>query len=148
MAKKPSDILKDYAKAVQMVDPSKFDFLLEEIPKIIRVRTRLGKGLDGKLKPLSKAYIERRRKIEDLSPSTKANKSNLTLTGEMLDSIKAIRNGYRVTVSFSNSDADKKAFYAREGGRPFFGLLQTEKNGLQRKISAIIRETIRQLFKS
>lgn len=148
MAKKPSDILKDYSKAVQMVDPSKFDFLLQEIPRIIRVRTRLGKGLLGKLKELSPKYIETRKKDKELYSETTARKSNLTRTGEMLNSIIGTRSGTLFTFFFSNTDSDKKAYWADQTGRPFFDLTPSERNGLQRKISAIIRDTIRQLFKS
>jgi len=188
MTKKPSDILKDYAKSVEMVDPSKFDFLLQEIPRIIRVRTRLGKGLLGKLKELSPKYIDARKKdkslynettpriirvrtrlgkgllgkLKELSPKyidarkkdkslyneTTPKKSNLTRTGEMLNSIIGTRSGTLFTFFFSNTDSNKKAYWADQTGRPFFDLTPSERNGLQRKISAIIRDTIRQLFKS
>ena len=148
MAKKPSDVLKDYSKAVQMVDPSKFDFLLQEIPRIIKVRTRLGKGLLGKLKELSPNYIEARKKDKSLYNETTPKKSNLTRTGEMLNSIIGTRSGTLFTFFFSNTDSDKKAYWADQTGRPFFDLTPSERNGLQRKISAIIRDTIRQLFKS
>ena len=148
MTKKPSDILKDYAKSVEMVDPSKFDFLLQEIPRIIRVRTRLGKGLLGKLKELSPKYIDARKKDKSLYNETTPKKSNLTRTGEMLNSIIGTRSGTLFTFFFSNTDSNKKAYWADQTGRPFFDLTPSERNGLQRKISAIIRDTIRQLFKS
>ena len=148
MAKKPSDILKDYAKSVEMVDPSKFDFLLQEIPRIIKVRTRLGKGLLGKLKELTPKYVEIRKKDESLYNETTPKRSNLTRTGEMLNSIIGSRSGSLFTFRFSNTDSDKKAYWADQTGRPFFDLTPSERNGLQRKISAIIRDTIRQLFKS
>lgn len=148
MAKKPSDILKDYAKSVEMIDPSKFDFLLQEIPRIIKVRTRLGKGLLGKLKELTPKYVEIRKKDESLYNETTPKRSNLTRTGEMLNSIIGSRSGSLFTFRFSNTDSDKKAYWADQTGRPFFDLTPSERNGLQRKISAIIRDTIRQLFKS
>lgn len=148
MAKKPSDILKDYAKSVEVVDPSKFDFLLQEIPRIIKVRTRLGKGLLGKLKELTPKYVEIRKKDKSLYNETTPKRSNLTRTGEMLNSIIGSRSGSLFTFRFSNTDSDKKAYWADQTGRPFFDLTPSERNGLQRKISAIIRDTIRQLFKS
>ena len=148
MAKKPSDILKDYAKSVEMIDPSKFDFLLQEIPRIIKVRTRLGKGLLGKLKELTPKYVEIRKKDKSLYNETAPKRSNLTRTGEMLNSIIGSRSGSLFTFRFSNTDSDKKAYWADQTGRPFFDLTPSERNGLQRKISAIIRDTIRQLFKS
>jgi hypothetical protein len=148
MAKKPSNILKDYAKSVEMVDPKKFDFLLQEIPRIIKVRTRLGKGLLGRLKELSPKYIDARKKDKSLYNETTPKKSNLTRTGEMLNSIIGTRSGTLFTFFFSNTDSDKKAYWADETGRPFFDLTPSERNGLQRKISAIIKDTIRQIFKS
>lgn len=195
MAKTPAEKLKEYSIMVQKVPPEKFDFLLDEIPKMIRVRTRLGKGIDGILKPLSKWYIMQRKGIiafrknkstggtfvleaetqayieqgrqnkkstsikikhklkrswdmVPLSSETKPDKSNLTYTGQMLNSIIGIRQGYKLIFSFSNKESDKKAFYARENGRPFFGLSASQKNGLQRSIGNVIKEELRKMFKS
>lgn len=150
---KASDKLRKYADKVQAVaagsssgDP--FDFLLEEIPRIIKVRTRLGKGLLGKLKELSPNYIKARKADSKLSKDTTIKRSNLTRTGEMLDSIVGKRNRNIFTFFFATKDADKKAYWADQTGRPFFDLLPSERNGLQRKISAIMRDAIRSIFKS
>jgi hypothetical protein len=151
MAKKPSEILKDYSKAVQVVDPSKFDFLVDEVPRIIRVRTRLGKGVVGgslvKLDSLSENYQKFRKKFKGLSGLTTAKRSNLTLTGQMLDSIKGARIGYKFIFFFNNTESDNKAKWAAEGGRPFFELSDSEKNGLFRKVQKILRDEIRSIFK-
>lgn len=144
---KASDKLKKYAEQINKIDPKKFDFLLEEIPRIIKVRTRLGKGLLGKLKELSPNYIKIRKADSKLSKDTTFKRSNLTRTGEMLDSIVGKRSGNLFTFFFANKDADKKAYWADQTGRPFFDLLPSERNGLQRRISAIMRESIRAIFK-
>lgn len=130
------------------------DFILEEVPRIIRVRTRLGKGVDkgniSKLNPLSEKYIEKRKKGK-LSAETKPKKSNLTFTGQMLDAIVGVRKGTHFIFSFKGSrgDSDKTnddlAKYAREKGRPFFELSESERKGLSRKITTIIKESIKKL---
>lgn len=77
----------------------------------------------------------------DASPT----KSNLTLTGQMLSSIIGNRDGSKFTFIFSNPESDKKAYYARTTGRPFFNLSPTDKKGLLTKISAIIRKNLREM---
>ena len=170
--RKPSEILKDYARAVRMVDPAKFDFLKEEIPERIKIRTRLGKGVDagelGWLDPLSPNYVLFRKgkmsfrtkrgtkrvfpifnfKKPELSQFTSPGRSNLTLTGKMLDSIVGTRSGFKFTFYFNTKEADDKAKWAREKGRNFFELSRSEKQGFSRKIEQIIKDTIRELFKS
>jgi hypothetical protein len=167
--KKPSDILKDYANAVKLVNPSKFDFLIDEIPRIIKIRTRLGKGVNNgdivKLNQLSSNYIKFRKKLlggvslkqhrkttkstndKGLSGETTPGKSNLTLSGEMLDSIKGRRDGLKFTFFFGNTEANNKAKWASENGRPFFELSNSEKNGIFRRVTQIIKEELRSIFK-
>jgi hypothetical protein len=147
MAKTPSDTLKDLSTQLSKTDPKKFDFLLTEIPDRIRIRTRLGNGLKGKLRALKPSYIKFRERFSELSTETRTNKSNLTLTGEMLYSIIGIRRGDLFTFLFANDFADKKAGWAKESGREFFGLLPTEEKGLRTKIAGIIRQSIRDIFK-
>ena len=155
---KPSEKLKQIRKQVEATlgDNKDFDFLLTEIPNQIEKRTRLGKGVsdNGKLEKLkkltSKQYIDRRKK-SNLSPLTSPGKSNLTFTGQMLSAIKGIRNGTTFTFFFAGTRDDGKtnsqiAQYARENGRHFFALSKSEQNGLQRKISKIIKESIKKLF--
>jgi hypothetical protein len=157
MAKSPEQLLKKYADNVNLViknNPSSFDFLLDpsnldSVPNIIRTRTRLGKGLLGRLKELSPKYIEARKKFKGLyKKETSPERSNLTRTGIMLNSIIGNRVGTLFTFFFKDEDSDKKAYWADQTGRPFFDLTPPERNRLQRKISAIIREEIRKLFKS
>lgn len=64
---------------------------------LIVKRTRLGYGVNKqfgskkKLKPLSEKYKNFRRKFAGLAESTTASKSNLTLTGQMLESMDVIK---------------------------------------------------------
>jgi hypothetical protein len=139
------------------IDPAKFDFIKTFVPDQIRKRTQLGYGVpsenasNAKLEKLSPKYIIKRGN-SDISENTSPARSNLTFTGDMLGSIMGTRNGLRFTFFFGTSAADKKAQWAREGGkgrpkRRFFDLSSSERNGLQRQISAIMRESLRALFK-
>ena len=83
------------------VDKKRMAALAEEARVIIVRRTRLGKGVFGesdgtlgqikykavKFEPLSTGYVRWRRKNKPTGPSTPA-KSNLTFTGEMIDSLR------------------------------------------------------------
>jgi hypothetical protein len=150
MAKTASDVLRDLSKKVKDVtktEAKSFDFLLDEIPMRIIRRTLLGKDIDNSpLKKLSPNYIKARKKIS-LGSDAKPTKSNLTLTGEMLSSIDGKRSGSLFTFFFSNSFANDKARWAKDGGRPFFGLSETDKKGLTTKISSIFRQILRDTFK-
>jgi hypothetical protein len=149
MAKTPEQILKEYADKVRRIPPENFDFLLTEIPERIRNRTRQGKGLLGKLKELSPKYIETRmRDKKKLYSETSASRSNLTRTGDMLNSIVGERIGYIFKFTFSNPDADKKAYWADQTGRPFFDLVPSQRKAIERDIAAIMRDYFRKMFKS
>lgn len=87
-------IKEDMAKSL---DKKSLEALGEEACTIIARRTRLGYGVreDGqkreKLAPLSEAYKERRKADKDeLSDLTRPGKSNLTLTGQMIDSMQVL----------------------------------------------------------
>lgn len=146
-----SDQLKDLKrraeKALQLGDG--LDFLLEEIPFRIIRRTLLGKDINNTpLKPLSKQYVSfRKLNPSILSKDAKPSKSNLTLTGEMLSSIAGVRNGTVFTFTFTNAEADKKAEFVRKGGRKFFGLSVLDTKALTQKVSKILRDNLRELFK-
>ena len=105
--------------------------------QIIRERTRDGKGVqrpDGnrtKLKPLSPQYIEFRKRFGNLSPFTSPGRSNLTLTGQMLDSIKVVRTSQGKAVvrpSGIREDGKRNADVARwvSRERPFLNLARSE----------------------
>ena len=154
----PAQQLKALKKKVEeaLGDNPEMDFILDELPAIIRIRTRLGKGVDEggsitKLDKLSDAYVKVRAKSK-LHKDTKTKKSNLTFTGQMLDSIKGERRGMLFIFGFKGNRADGKitndklAQYNREKGRPFFKLSKSEESGLRRKITKIIKESVKKLF--
>lgn len=158
---KPSDILKKHAKEVDTIisdekNAKKFSFLLTDIPEIVQRRTRLGKGVlkSGelyKLPNLSEGYEKKRAKLK-LPPTTKPKKANMTLTGAMLESIKGIREKTRFIFNLEGSDSDglsnsDKAMWNQMKGRRFFALSNSEKKGLQRKVEAVIRDLLRNIFK-
>jgi len=154
---KASDKLKQMKKDIEngLENNPDLDFILKDIPELIERRTRLGKGVDKsgglvKLKPLSEKYIEQRKKT-NLSELTTAKRSNLTRTGEMLSSIFGSRDGTIFTFFFAGSRSDgynnsEIAVFARKNGRPFFDLSTSERNGLSRKISKVIKESIKKVF--
>lgn len=100
----------------------------------IRVRTRLGKSCDSndnesKLAPLSSIYVSYRATFPGLYAETRVKKSNLTLTGHMLNSITWMRKSNGIWLFFADDFAEQKARWAHEGSfkpnrpkRPFFYL--------------------------
>jgi hypothetical protein len=152
MAYQASQVLKNLAKKIEKYAELKgdgFEFLVDEIPLRIIRRTLQGKDENNKpLKPLSAKYILARwhfKKRGEMGLDASISKSNLTLTGQMLSSIIGARTGSKFTFTFSNVESDKKAYYARTTGRPFFNLSPTDKKGLLTKISAIIRKNLREI---
>jgi hypothetical protein len=164
-----SDKLRKLARASdEVVFKVNLDYLLDDIPKIIRVRTRLGKGVkDGKatrLKALKSSTKKHRERYKgELSPETSPSRSGLTATGQMLESIAgkiskatgSLRVIFLITGkrtkelsgSSPTSTNDDIARYAREKGRPFFNLTDSERNGIQRKVAQTIKKAVRELFK-
>lgn len=95
---------------------------------LIVKRTRLGYGVDKdlsskkRLAKLSPNYIKRRRMFDGLSSKTAPNRSNLTLTGQMLDSIISETKDRTIIIRPTGTRDDGKknadiARYAEEGGR-------------------------------
>lgn len=160
LAQKTDEIIKDNIRD--------FDFLLKDIPDQIKKRTQLGKGVSDnggalqKLKPLeSELYKKaRQRNKANLDKNTKPNRSNLTATGQMLNSITGVRSGTKFTFSLKDSrkndlsgnpsrvtNTDVMGFQEKQG-RPFFYLAKPEITLFTRKIKDIITERIKKLFKS
>ena len=133
----------------------------------IKLRTRLGYGVarDGavkyKLAPLKDSTIDRREDLEDrgrLSDKTRATRSNLTETAEMLDSIKgkAIAKGRgKVYLKGEHKGAgisnSKLADYHEKGSsnkvpRPFFHISKVEQKAYHRKVRLQLQELLRKIF--
>jgi len=118
--------------------PAVVKSLAEISIKIIVKRTRLGYGVDSflgtkkKLNALSERYVERRRKSK-LSPLTSPKKSNLTFTGQMLDSVKILetkQKGIIIGPSGQRSNSEQTnaeiMAYNEERGRVFLNLSDLE----------------------
>lgn len=97
----PINDLKKFLKKIEKtLDEAKkkpvMQSLAEEAVRLIVKRTRLGYGVTrnlgtrSNLKRLKASYIKQRKSFKSLSTSTRPGKSNLTLTGDMLSSVKVI----------------------------------------------------------
>lgn len=164
--KKLNDLAKKTDTLInEMAREGDFNFLLEEVPRIIKVRTQLGKGVSengGKLSPLKKLENERYRELrktsDKLSPNTTPGRSNLTATGQLLESIQGDRSGTEFRFFFNpkrTTDLSGRVSRATNQdivrgqeaqGRPFFFLAKTELTGLSRKIRDAITGRISKLF--
>jgi len=113
---------------------------------LIKKRTRLGYGVrrdygkKKKLIGLSENYVQYRKDNKQLlNKFTRPSRSNLTFTGQMLDSMKIrkIKRG-RLTIGpygrrrGENLTNQKLAQYVEQNGRPFNHLSQLEIKQLQR----------------
>lgn len=105
MTTKAKNQLKAFTRRVRQaiqrtISEDELRMIGEEACRLIVARTRQGYGVaeDGggreRLKPLSPTYIEfRERYSSDLSGETSPRKSNLTLSGQMLDSMQVVSVG-------------------------------------------------------
>lgn len=100
--------------------------LLEQIYRRIKDGYGVSNGKQSKLAPLSDTYIKWRGKNSNkLDSTTSPRKSNLTKSGQMLDSmVTEVSNG-EIIITFGNGEAKGKARYNNET-RPFFDLTNTE----------------------
>lgn len=118
--------------------------------QIVR-RTRVGKGVDkpgGKsqrLKPLQPSTKTKRqiaKKAGELSSVTTPAKSNLTQTGEMLDTLKVDAKVGEVTISGKDRKQQRKINEVSDD-RPFLNLSKAELNGLIDILDKIIDKLIK-----
>ena len=91
-------------------------------------RTRLGYGVQKdlaskkRLAKLSPRYVKRRKMFDELSENTSPSRSNLTLTGQMLDSItvKVSKGSFEIKPTGKRRDGKRNADiaqYNEDGGR-------------------------------
>lgn len=165
----------------QILSPENMRKIGKQAADMIKLRTRLGFGAvkDGaekeKLKPLTKTTIEQRKgniaffkspstgkpipykpdsngaKIQ-LSNQTSPSKSNLTRTGQLLDSeqvISASRANVAIGPKGGRNDGktnEKVAQYVTDAGRPFNNLSKVEVKRLQDAIKKDLRDRIKRLL--
>ena len=114
----------------------------------IRVRTRSGFGVRSngarqqRLRPLSRGYVATRqfaRKFGILASTTSPGTSNLTFTGNMLESIRYRASNDGVILGFANRRAIDTADEVQSKGRPFFNLSASEVRNLTRQFNNRLR---------
>ena len=151
------------------ISPTEMRKMGGDLADRIRVRTRLGKGVEGDgapekpLKPLATSTKLQRKKaksgkykLPDLSPKTAPSKSGLTWTGQLLDAIKVIRSALgEVVVGFDENRDDGLSnsrlanIHQNEGTRykkvkrPFFYISAKDRkiifDSIRRKLKNMIR---------
>jgi hypothetical protein len=131
------------------------------IQEVIKLRTRQeGIGTNGKLKDLAQStQLFRARNSKRLNQDTSPTKSNLTATGQLLDSINGEAQGDKVKISLkgkrkkelggnkSQLSNDQVGEYVREGGREFLKLSPEEKQEAIDLATQIINEEIKAALK-
>ncbi len=121
----------------------------DSIIKDVQTRTRKGYGATSqhnkiKLDKLSDSYKKQRKKMR-LSSTTRPNKSNLTQSGEMLESLERnkIRGGVRVIPS--GLDNKKKAKWVSKK-RPFLNMTKPEIKRARKVLSNILDRIVKKIF--
>jgi len=139
------------------IDKDMFEKLAILARDLIWKRTKDGYGVNDdtadlpvkkKLKELSAAY-KKKRKGMTLGEFGTTNKSNLTLTGQMLNAIthKTFSDGLLLTIKASarkdgGPNNQELAGYVSEKGRPFFALTDKEQKQIVKEFQRLVRELI------
>ena len=131
--------------------------LAKDAAEIIRKRTRLGFGVgsDGaprhKLPALKPSYVRQRERFRRLSGNTRPGKSNLTRTGQLLDSLRGrykSKGKGEVYVQSNRDDGktnDEIAFHV-SGKRPFAHLSNSEINQLKNKVRKDLKAEVNKIL--
>jgi hypothetical protein len=123
----------------------------ERIVNDIKGRTRSGYGVYGngtarvRLLPLKPLTVEL-REAKQLHALTRPEKSNLTQTGHMLDSLDYVIFGRSLGILLNNKFADDKAGWNEERGRYFMFLTKAEITNVTRLLSDKRDEIISRLL--
>jgi hypothetical protein len=159
---KKLELLKNKLKVrLKLAQAKAAKAIAQAIPDLIKIRTRLeGEGIKGKLKKLEKTTIAyRERYSQNLSSDTSPGESNLTATGQLLDSIKSKSVGSKVIAEFkkgkrkgelsgsksklTNQEVNK---YVEKNGRAFFDLTKEEMQDAEDLATEIIKKEIKDVF--
>lgn len=119
--------------------------------ELIKKRTQLGWGVDkqggkkAKLDKLSDGYKKFRKKNKPTGKST-PSKSNLTYSGDMLDDLEAKHaKDNKVTIGFSSTKSEKKAGWAKDGGREFNNLSKSEQKQLEQFLDEELKKILKKI---
>jgi hypothetical protein len=130
----------------------------EEAALLIYQRVKAGSGVESPggqakpLKPLSPSYIARRQNFPHLHSTTSPARSNLTLTGQMLDGLTVVESAGRVKLTVLGTRHDGKtnkavATWVSIQGRPWLNLSQREQTVLaqsfRRNFAFLAKQAIR-----
>ena len=128
------DLERKLARLINSVgDSATMDKMGKELAQTVKTRTRKGFGVDQtggrskRLTKLSKPYKKERKGLQSrgkLSSETSPTKSNLTKSGELLDSIKGEgkRGEARIYIDGRNLNNKKAAQDQEQVGRKFMNL--------------------------
>lgn len=162
MSKKLEELSKQIQIKVKLAQVKAAREIAALIPELIRLRTRgAGEGVDGPLKGLEDSTEKYRERYKDnLHPDTSPKESNLTATGQLLDSIKGKNIGSKVVIEpskgkrkgelsggkskLSNREVLK---YVELNGRKFHELNKEERAEIIKLVEQIIRDEISSVIK-
>jgi len=162
MANKLSQLAKNIQVKVKLAQLKAAKEVAQLIPEIIKLRTRQeGEGVSGQLDSLEDSTIKYRKRYEDnLHPDTDPNRSNLTATGQLIDSIQGRNVGTKIIIEprkgkrkgelsggksrLTNREVLK---YVEQNGRVFHELSKEEKKELIDLIEQIIKEELASVIK-
>ena len=128
-----------------------------EATRLIKKRTRLGYGVEksgAAKKPLKAldvdgdpSYVEQRRRglVPMNKKYTKHNKSNLTLTGDMLNSLREKVSKQKITITPRGKNNIDKTRWAEASGRKYLHLSKQEIRQLNQKLERMIDTLLKKL---
>lgn len=154
--------LKDLDKHIQakinkvlddLTSPKNLEKLGEEIKQEIFLRTKLGYGVDKegapqkKLKPLTEGYKKARKGhlSKKLSSDTTPARSNLTLSGDMLNDMEVTVKGDKVSIGFGSKHSKDKVEWNSINGRDFFHISKAQIMALTKQIKDRISQILKKI---
>lgn len=125
--------------------------IAEAATQNLKTRVRLGyavaqdSGPQGKFKPLADSTVSKRRKLKSppLSENTTPKRSNLTQTGELIDSITYRISGNKIEIYLEGARNQKVAEYVTPA-RPFFHLSAIEVSRLVDIVDSALNTYLKQ----
>lgn len=115
-------------------------------------RTRQGKAAQSegarpkKLEPLTEGYKKYRKSLRKrgiLSSKTQPARSNLTKTGEMLDSVQSKVSGEKITIQVTGDENIRKANENAKMGRPFMNISDLDIKEIRDLISTVVSKYLK-----
>lgn len=137
------------------------DGLAQGLAEDVKLQTRLGsappvmEGEKKKLAPLKSRTVKKREYMQEagkLSSDTTPKRSNLTMTGKMLDSLYGYSKDNKIIVEIGDTNRKEIAAYLHEGtpkmeARPFLNLSRLQIKRLTDAINKTMRKLLDVLLK-